>query len=74
MGLVRTRQMPQSASLAMLVHTFWPLSSQPPSVRVPVVVRAARSEPASGSLKSWHHEIVPSSVGRTQRSCCSIVP
>ena len=39
---------------APLVHTFWPLTSQPPSTRVPLVLMPAASEPASGSLNSWH--------------------
>jgi hypothetical protein len=41
----------------MLVHTFCPLTSHPPSSRVARVLNAARSEPAPGSLKSWHHAI-----------------
>ena len=53
-GLVRARQMPMSARAATEVHTFWPSSDQPPSTRVARVLRAARSEPAPGSLNSWH--------------------
>ena len=34
----------------------------------------ARSEPAPGSLNSWHQLISPRSVGGIQRSCCSGVP
>ena len=33
-GSVRARQMAQSASSAMVVHTFWPVIDQPPSTRV----------------------------------------
>ena len=34
----------------------------------------ARSDPAPGSLNSWHHHIRPRSVGPTHRSCCSGEP
>ncbi len=67
-GLVRARQMPQSASLAIDVHTFWPFNSQPPSTAVARVDSDARSEPAPGSLNSWHQPISPRSVGMIQRS------
>ncbi len=53
-GLVRTVAKPIPATCAPLVHTFWPLTSQPPSTRVALVLTPAASEPASGSLKSWH--------------------
>ena len=66
--------MPQSAWRAIEVQTFWPVSSQPPSTFVARVVSPARSEPAPGSLNSWHQVISPRSVGRIQRSCCSWVP
>ena len=45
------------------VHTFWPVSSQPPSARTALVRSDARSEPAPGSLNSWHQMISPRSVG-----------
>ena len=74
-GSVRASRMPQSACCAIDVQTFWPFTSQPPSTRVARVVdRLARSEPAPGSLKSWHQVISPCSVGGIQRSCCSRVP
>ena len=53
-GLVRIVARPNDDSLAPLVQTFCPLTSQPPSTRVPLVVMPAASEPASGSLNSWH--------------------
>ena len=37
-GLVRTVAKPLPATWAPLVHTFWPLTSQPPSTRVPRVL------------------------------------
>ena len=36
------------------VQIFWPSMRQPPSTSVAFVLSAARSEPASGSLKPWH--------------------
>jgi hypothetical protein len=73
-GSVRARQMPQSACCAIDVQTFWPFSNQPPSVRVALVDSDARSEPAPGSLNSWHHVSSPRRVGRIQRSCCASLP
>ena len=71
---VRARQMAQSAFLASDVQTFWPVRSQPPSARSALVRSEARSEPASGSLKSWHHEISPRSVGPAKRSAWAALP
>ena len=70
-GSVRARHMAQSASRASEVHTFWPLSFQPPSTFSAVVRSAARSEPAPGSENSWHHLTVPAMVSRTSLSACS---
>ena len=67
-GLVRTVAKPMPATWAPLVHTFWPLTSQPPSTRVALVLTPAASEPASGSLKSWHQITSWSSAGVTQRA------
>ena len=49
-GLVRASTTIWCARCAPLVHTLVPLSSQPPSVRVALVLTAARSEPAPCSL------------------------
>ncbi len=73
-GLVRARQMPQSASLAMVVHTFWPVSDQPPSTRSARVASDARSEPAPGSENSWHHVSSWRSDGAMNCSCWAAVP
>ena len=63
-GSVRARQIAQSASWASEVHTFCPVSRQPPlDPRSARVRNAARSEPASGSLNSWHQLMSPRSVG-----------
>jgi len=67
---VRARQIPQSATCAEDVHTFWPCSRHPPSTRTARVESAARSDPAPGSLNSWHQTISPRSVGGTKRSRC----
>ena len=56
-GSVRAMQIAQAACLASEVQIFWPVSFQPPSARTARVVSPARSEPAPGSLNSWHHEV-----------------
>ena len=63
-GSVRARHTPQCALCAGDVHTFCPVSFQPPSARTAFVRSDARSEPAPGSLNSWHQNISPLSVGR----------
>ena len=71
-GSVRTVANPRLQYAAPLVHTFWPLTSQPPSTLVARVRMPAASEPAPGSLNSWHHTYSCSRLGRIQRSiCCS---
>lgn len=65
---VRARQIAQSASTAIEFQTFWPTSRQRPSSRTAEVVNEARSEPAPGSLNSWHHVSSPRSVGSANRS------
>ena len=71
---VRARQIAQSAWRASDVHTFWPVISQPPSARSALVRSEARSDPASGSLKSWHQVISPRSVGPANLSAWAGVP
>ena len=53
-GLVRTVARPYLLRCAPLVQTFWPLMIQPPSVLVALVLMPAASDPAPGSLNSWH--------------------
>ena len=72
-GSVRMVAKPCLARWAPDVHTFWPLTFQPPSTRVPRVLMPAASEPASGSLKSWHQMTSWSSAGRTHRATWSSV-
>ena len=71
---VRASRMAQSEYWAPLVHTFWPCTIQPSPSRSAFVRRLARSEPASGSLKSWHQMCSPRRIGSRNCACCSGVP
>ena len=73
-GSVRARQTPHCAFCAADVQTFWPVSFQPPSTRTAFVRSAARSDPAPGSLNSWHQIKSPRNVGGTNCSTCSGLP
>ena len=53
-----------SAWSADVFHTFWPLTTHSSPSRTAVAWRPARSEPAPGSLNSWHHVSSPVSVRR----------
>ncbi len=69
---VRASTKIQSACCASVVHAFWPLITHCAPSRVARVLSAARSEPAPGSEKPWHHQ--SSSVamrGRKRRFCAS---
>ena len=56
-GSVRTRLKIQSACCPRVVHVFWPLITQSSPSLTPLVVSEARSEPAFGSEKPWHHQM-----------------
>jgi hypothetical protein len=56
---VRVSRTQRWAYCARLVHTFWPLTTQPPSVRVARQARSARLLPVPGSEKPWHHVSSP---------------
>ena len=61
----------------MDVHTFCPFTthaSPGPSARTARVASPARSDPAPGSLNSWHQISSPVHSGRIQRAFCSSVP
>ena len=59
-GSVRATRMPQCASCASDVHTFCPETTQSaPSSRTARVASEARSDPAPGSLNSWHQTSSP---------------
>ena len=62
-GSVRARRMPQREYWAPDVQTFWPLTVHSSPSRTALVCRLARSEPAPGSLKSWHQISSPASIG-----------
>ena len=66
-----------SARLAMCadeVQTFCPLTTQWSPSLTALVARLARSEPAPGSLNSWHQISSPVHSGRSQRFFCSSLP
>jgi len=73
-GSVRARHTPQSENWAYEVHTFWPVTRQPSPSRSARVATEARSLPAPGSLKSWHHSSSAVRMRRSQRSFCADVP
>ena len=57
-----------------MVHTFWPVTIQRSPSRSARVASDARSEPAPGSLNSWHHFSSLRTIGGRKRSRCSSVP
>jgi hypothetical protein len=71
---VRASNMPQRARSGDEVHTFWPSTTHSSPSRSARVDRLARSDPAPGSLNSWHHISSPRSIGGRKRSFCSSVP
>ena len=73
-GSVRASSIPMSAFWPLEVHTFWPFTIHSSPSRTARVWRPARSEPAEGSLNSWHHDWRPVTMSRTYRSICSWVP
>ena len=54
-GAVLASNMPRLATSPKLVHVFCPLMIQSSTSRLARVASDDRSEPAPGSLKSWHH-------------------
>ena len=64
-ALVRAMSMPMSAIWPPEVHTFWPLTIHSSPSLTALVLRPARSEPAPGSLNSWHHAFWPVTMSRT---------
>ena len=65
-GSVRASSAPRSAYCANDVQILWPLIRQPPSTLVARVASDARSEPAPGSLNSWHQRDVAALRRRNQ--------
>ena len=65
---------PIPATCAPLVQTFWPLTSQPPSTRVALVLMPAASEPGVGLAEQLApDDVLVAAPGRTQRSTWSSV-
>ena len=54
-GSVRAMSIPKSAKCAQVLQTFWPVTTHSSPSRIARVASDARSEPAPGSEKSWHH-------------------
>ena len=71
---VRASSSPKSAVAAPVDQTFCPVTSQSSPSRSALVVSPARSEPAPGSLNSWHQVISPVTVGRMNRRLRSSLP
>lgn len=63
-GSVRASRIPNFATCARDVHTFLPVTTYSSPSRRARVARFARSEPASGSLNSWHQISSPASRGK----------
>ncbi len=62
-----------SPCAALVVQTFWPVTTNSSPSSTPVVRRAARSEPAPGSEKPWHQMTsLRSSSGMISRFCSSV--
>ena len=56
-----------------MVQTFWPVEHPLLAVELARVASDARSEPAPGSLSSWHHfSSLRTSGGRKRRRCSSV--
>ena len=74
-GLVRATSMPQRAMCARVVQTFWPLTiHSSPSRTGPVVASPATSEPALGSLNSWHQISRCCAIGGSRLRFISSLP
>src|SRR5216684_6358837 len=71
---VRASRIAWAASWARLVQIFWPWIRQPPVTLVALVRNDARSDPASGSEKSWHQISSPVRIGRRKRRLAACDP
>src|SRR5215471_15893220 len=72
-GAVRASRMPSSLWCAPELQTFCPFTTHSSPSRTARVRKPARSDPAPGSLKSWHHTSSPrSNPGRYRRFCASV--
>jgi len=64
----------QSAQCASVVQAPWPLTVECSPTWLAEVFSQARSEPAPGSLKPWHHHSAPLSMPSRKRCLCGSVP
>ena len=71
---VRASTKIQSAYWASVVQVFWPLITQSSPSRLALVRSPARSEPAPGSEKPWHHQSRKSTMRGRKRSFCACEP
>jgi len=73
-GSVRASSTAKSDRCAHVVHTFWPVTTHSSPSRSARVASDARSDPAPGSLNSWHHTSSLRTIGGRNRRRCSSVP
>ena len=73
-GSVRASSKPKRDLCAIDVQIFEPLTTHSSPSRSARVASPATSEPAPGSLNSWHQISSEVKIGRRNRSCCSWVP
>ncbi len=62
-GSVRAIRIPNLETWAIEVQTFWPLITYESPSLTAVVRSDARSDPAPGSLNSWHQNSAPERIG-----------
>ena len=70
-GSVRATSIPRWAMCASVFQTFWPFTTHSSPSRTARVASEARSDPAPGSLKSWHQISSPVKSGRSNRAAVS---
>src|SRR6266542_6065527 len=73
-GSVRANKMPSSLWCAPELQTFCPSTTHSSPSRTARVRSPARSDPAPGSLNSWHHTSSPRSSEGRYRCFCASVP
>ena len=71
---MRQSSIPHFESCATVVQTFWPLTTHSSPSRTARVASPATSEPAPGSLNSWHQISWLHASGRRSRCFISSVP
>ena len=61
---VRASRSPKRERCASVVQTFWPFTTHSSPSRTARMASPATSEPAPGSLNSWHQTSSPVKSGR----------